>query len=57
MIFDLVVDFETTFEESEKAVNNIIRKIKEKDSRYNAVIKAENSYAEQQINEIIEKSK
>lgn len=57
MIFDLVVDFETTFEESEKAVNNIIRKIKEKDSRYNTVIKVENSCVEQQINEIIEKSK
>lgn len=57
IIFDLVVDFKTTYEESKRSVDNIKRKIKEKDNRYNTVIKVENSCVEQQINEIIEKSK
>lgn len=57
IIFDLVVDFKTTPEEKEKLLGNIKRKINERDNRCSAVIKIENSYVEQQINEIIDNLK
>lgn len=57
IIFDLVVDFETTPEQTKEIINNIKIKLKDKDSRYTAVINTECNYAEQQINEIIENLK
>lgn len=57
IIFDLVVDFNTTPKEKEKALNNIKRKIEEKYDRCSAVIKAENSYVEHQTNEMMENLK
>lgn len=53
IIFDLVVDFKTTPEQTKEIIDNIKMKLKEKDSRFTAVINAENNYAEQQINQII----
>lgn len=57
IIFDLVIDFETTPEQTKAIINNIKTKISRKDSRYTAVINTECNYAEQQINEIIENLK
>lgn len=57
VIFDLVVDFETTPEQEEEIVKSIKRRIKEYDSRCTAVINVENSYVEQQINDITEETK
>lgn len=56
VIFDLVVDFETPPEQEEEIVSNIKRRIKEYDSRCTAVINVENSYIEQQINDMTEET-
>ena len=54
--FDLVVDLETSPEQEKEIICSIKRKIKEYDIRCNAIINLDNSYVEQQINNIIEQT-
>lgn len=56
VIFDLVIDLETSPEQERKIISNIKRKIKEYDSRCFAIINLDNSYVEQQISSIIEEA-
>ncbi len=56
VIFDLVIDLETSPEQEREIISNIKRKIKEIDNRCTAIINLDNSYAEQQINSIIEET-
>ncbi len=56
VIFDLVIDLETSPEQEREIISNIKRKIKEFDSRFTAIINLDNSYVEQQISSIIEET-
>lgn len=56
VIFDLVIDLETSPEQEREIISNIKRRIKEFDSRCTAIINTDNSYVEQQINSIIEEA-
>lgn len=56
VIFDLVIDLETSSEQEREIISNIKRRIKEFDSRCTAIINIDNSYVEQQINSIIEET-
>ncbi len=56
VIFDLVINLETSPEQEREIISNIKRRIKEFDSRCTAIINLDNSYVEQQINSIIEEA-
>ena len=56
VIFDLVIDLETSPEQEREIISNIKRRIKEFDSRCTAIINIDNSYVEQQISSIIEET-
>ena len=56
VMFDLVVDTETSPEQEKEIICNIQSKIKEYDSRCSAEINLDNSYVEQQISSIIEET-
>ena len=56
IIFDLVIDLETSPEQEREIISNIKRKINEYDNHCTAIINLDNSYVEQQINSIIEET-